>query len=162
MLGVTLFCLVFVIGWQLMCLSDLEFDYINPFDSSSRINSFIIPEFLIHGALSCVYLLTGHWLLFLLNVPLTYYHVNLWVHSFSSLSDIVLCGMNEICLENLIRFYVEIDLFLECEKNSLWNEGEKPTVCDRCRRPLDSWPPRDLVQEPFLRLILDVRALILV
>ncbi|KAG0583596.1 hypothetical protein M758_3G149700 [Ceratodon purpureus] len=80
-----LFCFFAVVSllgilvYQLMCLSDLEFDYINPFDSSSRINSFIIPEFLIHGALSCVYLLTGHWLLFLLNVPLTYYHVNLYL-----------------------------------------------------------------------------------
>lgn len=76
-LRIILFSLVCVVDWQLMCLSDLEFDYINPFDSSSRINSFIIPEFVIHGILSCVYLLTGHWLLFLLNVPLTYYHVNL-------------------------------------------------------------------------------------
>jgi hypothetical protein len=73
----TLFYLACVFYWQLMCLSDLEFDYINPFDSSSRINSFIIPEFVIHGGLGCVYLLTGHWLLFLLNVPLIYYHVNL-------------------------------------------------------------------------------------
>jgi len=68
-----------VLVYQLMCLSDLEFDYINPFDSSSRINSFIVPEFAIHGALGCVFLLTGHWLLFLLNVPLIYYHTNLYL-----------------------------------------------------------------------------------
>ncbi|XP_073391617.1 protein cornichon homolog 4 isoform X2 [Physcomitrium patens] len=68
-----------ILVYQLMCLSDLEFDYINPFDSASRINAFIVPEFLIHGALGCICLLSGHWLLFLLNVPLAYYHINLYL-----------------------------------------------------------------------------------
>lgn len=75
------FAVVFLLGilvYQLMCLSDLEFDYINPFDSASRINYWIVPEFAIHGVLGIVYLFTGHWLLFLLNAPLTYYHANMY------------------------------------------------------------------------------------
>ncbi|XP_024389696.1 protein cornichon homolog 1 isoform X1 [Physcomitrium patens] len=68
-----------VLVYQLMCLSDLEFDYSNPFDSSVNINSCIVPEFFIHGTLGCTYLLTGHWWLFILNVPLAYYHTSLYL-----------------------------------------------------------------------------------
>lgn len=57
-----------------MCLSDLEFDYINTFDTTFRINRFVIPEFALHGVLSLVLLIGGYWFLFLLNVPLMYYH----------------------------------------------------------------------------------------
>jgi hypothetical protein len=61
-------------GWQLMCLSDLEFDYINPYDSASRINASVVPEIAIHVGLSCVYLIFGYWFMFLINLPLIYYH----------------------------------------------------------------------------------------
>ncbi|KAL3701056.1 hypothetical protein R1sor_019078 [Riccia sorocarpa] len=69
-----------IVVYQLMCLSDLEFDYINPFDSASSINKFVLPEFIGHGALCGFYLLTGHWLMFLLNLPLAYYHMRLFMH----------------------------------------------------------------------------------
>jgi hypothetical protein len=64
-------------GWQLMCLSDLEFDYINPYDSASRINASVVPEIAIHVGLSCVYLIFGYWFMFLINLPLIYYHARL-------------------------------------------------------------------------------------
>jgi hypothetical protein len=63
-----------ILIYQLMCLSDLEFDYINPFDSASRINKFVVPEIALHVGLSCLYLVFGYWLIFLINVPLIYYH----------------------------------------------------------------------------------------
>ena len=62
-----------------MCLSDLELDYINPFDSASSINKFVLVEFIIQGSLCAVYLLTGHWLMALINAPMAYYHANLYV-----------------------------------------------------------------------------------
>ena len=62
-----------------MCLSDLELDYINPFDSASSINKFVLVEFIIQGSLCAVYLLTGHWLMALINAPMVYYHANLYV-----------------------------------------------------------------------------------
>ncbi|XP_058071576.1 protein cornichon homolog 2-like [Magnolia sinica] len=65
--------------YQLICLSDLEFDYINPYDSSSRINSVVMPEFLTQGTLCAMYLLTGHWFVFLITAPITYYHVRLYM-----------------------------------------------------------------------------------
>ncbi|XP_068643266.1 protein cornichon homolog 2-like [Aristolochia californica] len=65
--------------YQLICLSDLEFDYINPYDSSARINTVVIPEFIVQGALSTIYLLTWHWFMFMLMAPLTYYHIKLYM-----------------------------------------------------------------------------------
>lgn len=62
---------------QLMCLSDLEFDYVNPFEAASRINTLAIPEYALQGGLSVFLLLTGHWVMFLLNTPVIYYHANL-------------------------------------------------------------------------------------
>ncbi|XP_020275481.1 probable protein cornichon homolog 2 isoform X2 [Asparagus officinalis] len=55
-----------------MCLADLEFDYINPYDSASRINSVILPEFALQGVLCLQFLLCGHWLMFLFCVPVIY------------------------------------------------------------------------------------------
>lgn len=60
-----------------MCLSDLEFDYINPFDSSSSINKFVVPEFVLQASLCVLYLVTGYYGLFLLNLPVVYYHARL-------------------------------------------------------------------------------------
>nr|CAB3466893.1 unnamed protein product [Digitaria exilis]CAB3469439.1 unnamed protein product [Digitaria exilis] len=63
---------------QLMCLADLEFDYINPFDSSSRINKVVMPEFVLQALLSVLFLLSGHWAMFLLSVPMVYYNYTLY------------------------------------------------------------------------------------
>ncbi|GAV70359.1 Cornichon domain-containing protein [Cephalotus follicularis] len=73
-----LIALLVLIVYQLMCLADLEFDYINPYDSSSRINKVIIPEFIAQGALCLLYLVTGHWMMSLLCGPYLYYNVRLY------------------------------------------------------------------------------------
>ncbi|KAL4602609.1 hypothetical protein ACB092_10G065500 [Castanea dentata] len=70
-----LIALLVVIVYQLMCLADLEFDYINPYDSSSRINRVILPEFITQGVLCLFYLVTGHWFMSLISVPYLYYNV---------------------------------------------------------------------------------------
>ncbi|CAI8602186.1 unnamed protein product [Vicia faba] len=67
--------------YQVLILSDLEADYINPFDASSRINYFILPEFIGQGVLCAICLFTAHWLMFLLNLPLTCYHAMLLCNS---------------------------------------------------------------------------------
>ncbi|GMQ05116.1 hypothetical protein CsSME_00050269 [Camellia sinensis var. sinensis] len=68
---------------RLMCLADLEFDYINPYDSASRINKMIMPEFITQGVLCFLYLITGHWFMSLLSVPYLYYNVRVknYMHS---------------------------------------------------------------------------------
>ncbi|KAL2326965.1 hypothetical protein Fmac_020392 [Flemingia macrophylla] len=65
--------------YQVLILSDLESDYINPFDASSRINYLVLPEFIAQGALCALCLFTGHWFMFLLTVPVTCYHLMLYV-----------------------------------------------------------------------------------
>ncbi|CAA6656279.1 unnamed protein product [Spirodela intermedia] len=64
--------------FQLMCLADLEFDYVNPYDSASRINTVVVPEFVLQGILSLLFLLTGHWAMCLLTLPFLYYNGRLY------------------------------------------------------------------------------------
>uniref|UniRef100_A0A0E0RHP3 Cornichon family protein n=3 Tax=Oryza TaxID=4527 RepID=A0A0E0RHP3_ORYRU len=64
---------------MLICLSDLEFDYINPYDSSSRINSVVLIEYALQGALCASFLLTLHWFPFLVMAPVAYYHGKLYM-----------------------------------------------------------------------------------
>ncbi|CAN6453701.1 unnamed protein product [Victoria cruziana] len=66
-------------AWELISLSDLEFDYINPYDSSTRINKCVIPEFVIQGALSALFLVTWRWFMLMLTAPITYYHMTLYM-----------------------------------------------------------------------------------
>ncbi|CAN1188852.1 Protein cornichon homolog 4 [Linum perenne] len=67
-----LVALICILGFQLMCLSDLEFDYVNPYDSARRINLVVLPEYITQAALSLSFLLTSHWVLCLLSLPCLY------------------------------------------------------------------------------------------
>ncbi|KAE9613165.1 hypothetical protein Lal_00027397 [Lupinus albus] len=73
-----LIALLVLVTYQLMCLADLEFDYINPYESSSRINKVVLPEFITHGVLCCFYLITGHWIMSLFAAPYLYFNVRLY------------------------------------------------------------------------------------
>ncbi|XP_020675313.2 probable protein cornichon homolog 2, partial [Dendrobium catenatum] len=64
---------------QLVSLSDLEYDYINPYDLSSRINAVILPEFVLQGTLCLLFLVSGQWMLFLFSAPMLYYNVRLYL-----------------------------------------------------------------------------------
>ncbi|CAM8960895.1 unnamed protein product [Rhodiola kirilowii] len=64
--------------YQIICLSDLESDYLNPYESSSRINALILPEYLVQAGLCALFLLTWHWFMFLLTLPPTYYNFMLY------------------------------------------------------------------------------------
>lgn len=65
--------------YQLLVLTDLEADYLNIYDSSSRINTLVIPEFLVQGVFCSLFLFTGHWFMFLITVPVSCYHINLFL-----------------------------------------------------------------------------------
>ncbi|KAI4338820.1 hypothetical protein MLD38_023833 [Melastoma candidum] len=79
LLSFLLLCCVFsILGYQIICLTDLETDYINPYDTATRINKVILPEFIVHGVLCCSYLFSGHWFLFLLSLPYLYYNYRLY------------------------------------------------------------------------------------
>lgn len=56
--------------------ADLEADYINPIELCSKVNSLIMPEAILHGVLSTIFLLNGYWFVFLLNLPILAYNAN--------------------------------------------------------------------------------------
>ncbi|KAF9679694.1 hypothetical protein SADUNF_Sadunf06G0041100 [Salix dunnii] len=64
---------------MLLCITDLEVDQMDPFVATANINRWILPEFVLQAVLSLLLLLTGHWILFLLAVPLTCYHAMLFI-----------------------------------------------------------------------------------
>ncbi|KAK4432149.1 protein cornichon1 [Sesamum alatum] len=61
--------------YQFLGFSDLEADYLNPYELSSRINSVIVLEYLLHGAFCIMFLVTGHWIMFLISLPPAYYNL---------------------------------------------------------------------------------------
>ncbi|XP_061348200.1 protein cornichon homolog 4-like [Gastrolobium bilobum] len=109
-----LIALIVLVIYQLMCLADLEFDYINPYDSSSRINKVVLPEYITQGVLCCVYLVTGHWIMSLFCAPYLYYNVRLYRQG-KHLVDVteifnLLSGEKKLRLAKL--FYLVFILFL--------------------------------------------------
>ncbi|XP_010498701.1 PREDICTED: protein cornichon homolog 1-like [Camelina sativa] len=70
--------LVASVFYQVICLTDLEADYLNPFETSTRINRLVIPEFILQGSLCLLFLFTWHWVFFLVALPVTVYHAMLY------------------------------------------------------------------------------------
>jgi len=68
--------MVFLSVFVLISFADLESDYINPIDLCSRINQFVMPEYVAHGVLTLLLLLSGYWLEFLFNLPMFAWHIN--------------------------------------------------------------------------------------
>ncbi|XWS45940.1 hypothetical protein CRYUN_Cryun14cG0022400 [Craigia yunnanensis] len=72
-----LISLLAIIGYQLMCFADLEFDYLNPYDLAARINMAAMPEFVIQAVFCLVCLMTGHSFMCFLSLPYLYYNFRL-------------------------------------------------------------------------------------
>ncbi|CAN8269424.1 unnamed protein product [Cochlearia groenlandica] len=70
--------LVASVFYQVICLTDLEADYLNPFETAFRINRLVIPEFILQGSLCILFILTWHWIFFLVTLPVTVYHAMLY------------------------------------------------------------------------------------
>jgi len=56
-------------------LVDLESDFMNPTDMCRKTNQLVIPEYLAHGLLTFIFLITGNWLEFLINLPLIIFRI---------------------------------------------------------------------------------------
>ncbi|XP_022152838.1 protein cornichon homolog 4-like isoform X2 [Momordica charantia] len=77
-----LFILIFlllILGYQNICLVDLESDYINLFDSTSRINRVVLLEFVAQAVFCFVHLLARHWFMFLVSLPCLCFNIRLYV-----------------------------------------------------------------------------------
>ncbi|GLT39712.1 hypothetical protein SLA2020_138880 [Shorea laevis] len=66
--------------YQMLCLLDLEADFLNIYEAASQINSVVLPEFILQGVLCAIFLLTWHWFMFLVAAPVTLYHVMWYVN----------------------------------------------------------------------------------
>eukprot|EP01116_Phalansterium_solitarium_P007464 TRINITY_DN20151_c0_g1_i1.p1 TRINITY_DN20151_c0_g1~~TRINITY_DN20151_c0_g1_i1.p1 ORF type:complete len:137 (-),score=4.76 TRINITY_DN20151_c0_g1_i1:103-513(-) len=67
---------VFVFGnvYFLALYSDLESDHTNPIDMCKQVNAYSMPEMIGHAVFTVLFLLTGNYYLFLLNLPLLAWH----------------------------------------------------------------------------------------
>ncbi|KAL3819885.1 hypothetical protein ACJIZ3_005790 [Penstemon smallii] len=65
--------------YQFLGFSDLEGDHINPYELSSNVNYVIVPEYLLHAAFSILFLVTGHWIMFLVSLPPALYNLKLYL-----------------------------------------------------------------------------------
>ncbi|XP_031623864.1 protein cornichon homolog 4 [Contarinia nasturtii] len=62
--------LLFLLVYFTIILSDLECDYMNAQHCCSKLNFWIIPKLVAHAFLTLAFLFTGHYWLFLCNVPM--------------------------------------------------------------------------------------------
>ncbi|GFP91961.1 protein cornichon homolog 1 [Phtheirospermum japonicum] len=87
MMNLTLLGLNF---YQFLDFSDLEADYLNPYKLSTCVNAVIILEYLLHGAFCIMFLVTGHWIIFLLSHPPAYYNLKKYLsrHHLIDVTDV--------------------------------------------------------------------------
>ncbi|KAM9936529.1 hypothetical protein OXX80_003945 [Metschnikowia pulcherrima] len=55
--------------------SDLESDYTNPIELGHKLNPWFIPEAALHAFFTLLLLISGFWLVSLLNLPLIAYNI---------------------------------------------------------------------------------------
>lgn len=57
----------------MITLSDFECDYLNAQQCCSKLNFWMLPKFIFHAILVFIFLVTGHWVVFILNLPFITY-----------------------------------------------------------------------------------------
>ncbi|XP_064622725.1 protein cornichon homolog 4-like [Lineus longissimus] len=67
--------LLFLAVYFIVTLSDLECDYLNARECCSRLNRWILPEIIAQGIMTFLMFISLHWVLFLLNAPLTAWQI---------------------------------------------------------------------------------------
>ncbi|EDL13130.1 cornichon homolog 4 (Drosophila), isoform CRA_b [Mus musculus] len=62
-------------GQRIITLSDLECDYINARSCCSKLNKWVIPELVGHTIVTVLMLVSLHWFIFLLNLPVATWNI---------------------------------------------------------------------------------------
>ncbi|XP_005043248.1 PREDICTED: protein cornichon homolog 4 [Ficedula albicollis] len=60
---------------QIITLSDLECDYINARSCCSKLNKWVVPEVIGHAVVTVLMLISLHWFIFLLNLPVATWNI---------------------------------------------------------------------------------------
>jgi hypothetical protein len=58
----------------IIMFSDLESDFVNPIDLCLKLNQFVIPDHALHALITFLFLISGQWIDFVLNLPLLGWH----------------------------------------------------------------------------------------
>ncbi|CAN0889795.1 Protein cornichon homolog 4 [Linum grandiflorum] len=109
---VFLIAVLAIVGFELMCLADLEFDHINPYDSARRINMVVFPEYITQAAMCLSFLLTGHWVFCILSLPYLYFNLTLYLQR-RHMVDVTEI-YNQLNREKMQRLYKLFYLVLLC------------------------------------------------
>ncbi|KDR24185.1 protein cornichon homolog 4 [Zootermopsis nevadensis] len=62
--------IIFLLVYFVICLSDLECDYLNAQQCCSKLNAWVLPKLIAQDFLTLLFLLLGHWILAFANLPL--------------------------------------------------------------------------------------------
>ncbi|CAD6193832.1 unnamed protein product [Caenorhabditis auriculariae] len=68
------FCVFFAI-YTVICVDELRTDYKNPIEQCRNLNQLILPEYLIHGIYSLMFVFSWQLIAILMNLPLALYHI---------------------------------------------------------------------------------------
>ncbi|KAK4824732.1 hypothetical protein QYF61_018120 [Mycteria americana] len=60
---------------RIITLSDLECDYINARSCCSKLNKWVVPEVIGHAVVTVLMLISLHWFIFLLNLPVATWNI---------------------------------------------------------------------------------------
>ncbi|XP_027727691.1 protein cornichon homolog 4 isoform X2 [Vombatus ursinus] len=67
--------LIFLSVYFIITLSDLECDYINARSCCSKLNKWVVPELIGHTIVTILMLISLHWFIFLLNLPVATWNI---------------------------------------------------------------------------------------
>ncbi|XP_056671974.1 protein cornichon homolog 4 isoform X3 [Monodelphis domestica] len=67
--------LIFLSVYFIITLSDLECDYINARSCCSKLNKWVVPELIGHTIVTVLMLISLHWFIFLLNLPVATWNI---------------------------------------------------------------------------------------
>jgi len=65
---------IFSAMFVLIMIDDLQRDYSNPVDMTSKVNWIWWPDFGLYATITFLFLISGHWFIFLLHLPLAVYN----------------------------------------------------------------------------------------
>jgi protein cornichon len=82
--------------------SDLESDFINPIEMCQKLNTFVLPEYLLHAIMTGLFLLNFEIITVFLNIPLIGYHYYMY------LNINLLVGTRKISIGTTPQRYSEI------------------------------------------------------
>uniref|UniRef100_A0A6B2LQR6 Cornichon n=1 Tax=Arcella intermedia TaxID=1963864 RepID=A0A6B2LQR6_9EUKA len=98
--GIFMFGATFI----LFLVDDLQRDITNPFDMAKQYNYVWWPEFILYSGLCTIFLLSGHWFIFLLHTPLLGYKIYLMVNSLHLVDPATAASMDNRSLRKKIGF----------------------------------------------------------